>query len=273
MTVVHHELVQMANTAPARWALVLHGVFGSGANWRMFMRRLCEVRPDWGFVLVDLRGHGRSPPLLPPHDLDAAAADLHDLERHVALPISGVIGHSLGGKVALAYAATRAGELDSVWSLDSQPGARDEERNSPTRAVLELLEALPPRFDDRQSFVALVEKAGQPRAIAAWLAMSLLRDGEGYRLGMDLVAIRSILEDFFRRDLWTEIERHDPRRQLHVVMAGRSYVWRDGDRQRLEQLDANRAGVHLHFLDEAGHWVHVDAPDALRDRLAQQLPR
>jgi len=117
------ELV--ARGEPQRWAFVLHGVFGRGANWRLFSRRLAEARDDWGFVLVDLRGHGGSCGAPPPHDLVTTAADLGRLEASVPGPVRGVLGHSLGGKVALQYASTKLGELDQVWVLDSRPGTHE----------------------------------------------------------------------------------------------------------------------------------------------------
>ena len=59
--VPHHELIAAPGVTPQRYLLVLHGVFGSGANWRMFMRKLVARCPQWGAALVDVRGHGRSP--------------------------------------------------------------------------------------------------------------------------------------------------------------------------------------------------------------------
>jgi pimeloyl-ACP methyl ester carboxylesterase len=273
VSTLHHERVQSTGATPRRWAFVLHGVFGSGANWRLFMRRLSTARPDWGFVLVDLRGHGRSPMLPPPHDLDAMVGDLHALEATFGEPVDGVIGHSLGGKVALAYAATRPDALDSVWVLDSQPGPRNDGDESLSHQVLELLEALPPRFADRNRFVALVEEAGQSRPVAAWLAMSLVRDGADFRLGMDLAAIRSILEDYYRRDLWPEVERADRHRHLHVVVAGRSYVWQSGDRARLRRIAATPIALDVQVIEDAGHWLHVDVPDELHALFVAGLRR
>ena len=118
-----HETVVAADAQPRAWLLVLHGVFGSAANWRMFARRLAAERPDWGFLLADLRGHNRSLGAPGPHRLDSMAADLLHLEAPQG-EIRGVMGHSLGGKVALAYAAKRGGELDQLWMLDSRPGTR-----------------------------------------------------------------------------------------------------------------------------------------------------
>jgi pimeloyl-ACP methyl ester carboxylesterase len=267
---LHHE--RIASATPEKWIHVLHGVFGSGANWRLFMRALAADLPRWGFVLVDQRGHaGSAFGAPPPHDVAAMAEDLLRLEREQGLDVRAVVGHSLGGKIALAYAAQRPDALDQVWLLDSQPGARDEGEGSPTGQVLKLLESLPATFGDRKAFTGAVEAAGQPRPLAAWLAMNLRRDGDDYRLQLDLGAVRSILEDYFRRDMWPEIARLDARRRLHVVVAGRSFVWRDGDRERLAAISAQNDAVFVHDLPEAGHWVNVDAPDALRAMLLAAL--
>src|ERR1700679_538748 len=114
-----HARVTAPGAEPSRWMLVLHGILGSGANFRSFARRLAAARPDWGFVLVDLRMHGQSQEAPPPHTLAAAAEDLVRLGVELALPIAGVMGHSFGGKVALAYTGAAPRELEQVWVLDA----------------------------------------------------------------------------------------------------------------------------------------------------------
>ena len=59
--------------APSQWMFFLHGIFGSGANWRTFAKRFVEARPSWGAALVDLRMHGASQNCAPPHTIEAAA--------------------------------------------------------------------------------------------------------------------------------------------------------------------------------------------------------
>eukprot|EP01018_Ginkgo_biloba_P020064 Gb_22204 [translate_table: standard] len=101
-------------------AIILHGLMGSGRNWRSFARQLgsaiLQQRPlhsaGWRMVLVDLRNHGRSAGLEgfdPPHDMSSAAKDVADLvkaEKWVSPDV--VIGHSMGGKVALDFAESCA---------------------------------------------------------------------------------------------------------------------------------------------------------------------
>src|SRR5688572_28259676 len=145
-----------------------HGIFGSGANWRSIARKLVDRRPNWGAVLVDLRGHGKSEPGEPPHTIAAAAEDLYALDRTLSAEgrlIRAAVGHSLGGKVVLALrkrtahgigATSRPSDLLQTWVLDASPGARPEALHDPessTRRVLELLERQPSRFARREDLV------------------------------------------------------------------------------------------------------------------------
>src|SRR5687767_12064792 len=97
-----HAVLAPEGAAPRRWIMFLHGILGSGANWRSFAKGLLAACPGWGAVLVDLRMHGSSQGFAPPHTVAAAAADLASLG--LPGPLGAVVAHSFGGKVALAYA-------------------------------------------------------------------------------------------------------------------------------------------------------------------------
>jgi pimeloyl-ACP methyl ester carboxylesterase len=266
-----HALVTAEGAAPARWMLVLHGILGSGANLRSFARRLAAACPTWGFVLVDLRLHGQSQGAPPPHTVSAAAEDLLHLGDALDLPIAGVLGHSFGGKVALAYAARREAPLDQVWVLDASPGLR-RDRAGETERVLRLLRELPAPLPSRERFIEIVIERGHSRAIAEWLAMNVRRAEDGFRFRLDLGAIHALLDDYFSVDLWQVVERAAGARALHMVIGGLSTALDEADRARLAHIAARDPRVMVHLLERAGHWVHVDAPDALfailRDALA-----
>ncbi|MQM00118.1 hypothetical protein Taro_032852 [Colocasia esculenta] len=112
-TLAYEEIVAPSEgPPPAATALVLHGLLGSGRNWRTFARNLAselaESSSGWRMILVDLRNHGRSAGiegLDPPHDMVTAARDLANLvkSQNWMWP-DVVIGHSMGGKVALEFA-------------------------------------------------------------------------------------------------------------------------------------------------------------------------
>jgi pimeloyl-ACP methyl ester carboxylesterase len=275
----HHAIVT-ADTAPVRCLVVLHGILGSGANWRTFARRVATACPGWAVVLVDLRAHGLSQGAPPPHAIATAAADLVRLEAHLAAPAEGrprglavraVLGHSFGGKVALAWAAQRAEApgstaLDEIVVVDSAPGPRRApEADDPggAAAILALLASIPEPLPSRERFVELVLAAGHAKAVAEWLAMNVRRADDGFRLRLDLDAVRALVADYFAADLWPALESERAARRVDVVLGGRSRAVPAVERARLEALARESTRVRVHVLPTAGHWVHVDDPEGL----------
>ncbi|WP_437599160.1 alpha/beta hydrolase [Sorangium sp. So ce590] len=287
--VPHHALVTAPAAAPARWMLVLHGIFGSGANWRTFVRRLADAQTaggapgaaarPWGFILVDLRAHGMSQSPPAPHTIAAAADDLLRLGDRLGLDVRGVMGHSFGGKVALAYLERRPEGIERGFLLDVDPSARPAgESGSESPGVLELLRAIPQPIASREAFLEAVQAAGLSRGIAEWLAMNVRRDGDGFRIRLDLDVLNELLTDYFARDLWHVLE--DPpappgpgveARRIHVVLGGRSASIPPASRARFEALSARAPWLSVHVLPRAGHWLHVDDPDGLFDVIRAAL--
>lgn len=256
--------------SPAGWLHVLHGIYGAGRNWRSVARALVEPRPDLGVVLVDLRLHGGSRDFPPPHTLEACARDVQELAERDAAPISFLLGHSFGGKVALLLAADPPAALRQVWVVDCTPSA-----GPPRGSAVEMLRAVRRAqgpFEDRQEAIAALERAGFDRFVATWMA-SNLESGEGglhWRFHPD--DMEALLDDFFRTDLWHLVEDPPPGAELRFVKATDSDVMSEEDCDRIEA--ARRAGASVR-LDRVvgGHWLNVDNPAALVDLLASELPR
>jgi pimeloyl-ACP methyl ester carboxylesterase len=169
------------------------------------------------------------------------------------------VGHSFGGKVALEVA--RLGEVPSlahVVLMDSAPGAREPQRGGDSAlAILEMLQSLPRTFSSISEFTRAMEAAGSPRRIAEWLAGSLERNGEQVRIAVDAEEIRSMLLDYFARDLWPVVENPPGELKVHLIIASRSDVYSEADRERAARIAAANKRVTVDVLP-AGHWVHVD---------------
>lgn len=262
MSLLHHAVLSPTGAPSGRCILVLHGILGSGSNLRGVAQALIAHDPSAQCVLADLRMHGRSQGFAPPHTLDACARDLAELSRSLSTPITEVIGHSFGGKVALAFARDRS-EITRVALLDSSPFLRASRVGSEqTLAVIDMLDRLPALFDTRAAFVQHVQSQGFSRMIADWLAMNLDRTDQGFRFRLDLAAIRALIEDYFAHDLWPIVEATKAR--VDVVIGGRSEVWQAADIARANGLHAREPQrVRVHVLADAGHWVHVDDAQGL----------
>lgn len=104
----------------------VHGLGGSTATWQGCVEALS---PRHATVAVDLLGHGESPVPDDPAEYtrDLALADLDDVLAAVQGPAV-LVGHSLGGYLALAHAATRPGAAAAVVVLNTGPGFRDPDK-------------------------------------------------------------------------------------------------------------------------------------------------
>jgi pimeloyl-ACP methyl ester carboxylesterase len=222
-------------------------------------------------VLVDLRLHGDSTSgYAPPHTVAAAAADAHELFAVLPGPVRGVFGHSFGGKVALALTDRLGGDLDHVFVVDATPGVRPDARGSEsTRHIVELLQSLPRELASRDEFMKLVEERGVTRPTAMWLAMNVrpVPNTTRFVFRIDVAAVQEILADYFALDLWPVLEHPKGAAYKHLVIGGRSTVVDVADRERA--MKAPRTTVDV--IEEAGHWVHADAPEALHHIVLRRL--
>jgi pimeloyl-ACP methyl ester carboxylesterase len=115
--------------------LFLHGMGSSSATWQRCMNLLAD---RFTVTAVDLMGHGESPVTADPADYtrDRTLADIDDVLTDLGSPTA-IVGHSLGGYLALAHAATRPGVAQALVVLNTGPGFRDpvkrEEWNARSR--------------------------------------------------------------------------------------------------------------------------------------------
>ena len=113
--------------------LFIHGMGSSSATWGECMRLLA---PRHHVVAVDLLGHGQSPVPEDPAEYtrDKALADIDDVLADLGRPAV-LVGHSLGGYLSLAHAATRPGVARGVVVLNTGPGFRDPEKREGWNAM------------------------------------------------------------------------------------------------------------------------------------------
>ena len=247
--------VDMVAGPEAQRTLVFHhGILGRGKNWATIARRLTEARPAWAAALVDLRAHGESADYAEgPDTLDQCARDVEAAVSDVAA----VMGHSFGGKVALAVSEVLR---VPAFVVDSTPSRRPSpEGSADVLNVISQLRAIEGRhFEHRRDFVKALGERGISQPTAMWLAMNLRDDEAGKRFALPLDRIDALLDDYFERDLWDAAEKAP----MHLIVGGRSKTVPAADVERARGL-----GLQVDVLEDAGHWVHVDAPDALFEKL------
>jgi pimeloyl-ACP methyl ester carboxylesterase len=248
----------------ARPLVALHGFLGRGRNLTTLAKRLCARDPSLRVVLPDLTGHGDSPALPEPADLDTLAGDVLALARELDLPRPfRMIGHSLGGRVALAAALGDPGAVADVTLLDIGPSPIVVPGTDSVR-LLDVLQTAPREAASRAPFREHLRAAGVSDALAEWQMLNVTSEGGVYRWRIDPAALKRLHPRVNAADLWRAVE--GPRGYaVRCVRGGASRYVSDAEAARLEA-----AGATVDTLPGVGHFVHVDGLDALMAALAKR---
>ncbi|KAG9459071.1 hypothetical protein H6P81_003579 [Aristolochia fimbriata] len=277
-------------------AFVLHGLLGTGRNWRTFSQNLASEiskssssTAEWRMVLVDLRNHGKSATveaLKPPHTIENSARDLGNLIKSQGWPWPDVvIGHSLGGKVALDFANSCAHGKYGVsatlpkqlWVLDSEPGEVCPEFSSgEVEKVLHTLQSLPSSLPSRRWVVEHMIGLGFSKAFSEWIGTNLKKENDHLTWSFNLEGAIEMFNSYRSTSYWSLLERPPQGVEISLVRAENSDRWSPPIVQRLESLankgkECDEGKFSLHVLPNSGHWVQVDNPKGLLEVMTPKI--
>jgi pimeloyl-ACP methyl ester carboxylesterase len=254
--VLHHAILGGAE----RPALLLHGFLGSGRNLRALATGWSKRDRSRQFVLIDLPGHGQSPPPPPDAGLKQLAEAVAATARGLKLePPWTICGHSLGGRVGLMLAGLSPDTVASVAMLDVAPGPIPVERQTSV-SVMKTLLAAPATAVDRKAMREWLTGAGLSGPIADWLLLNVEPGEGGVTWRFDRERLAQLHPSVSAEDLWPIAESRPA--PLTVVRGSKSPYVTDADVARLSSLGAITATV------QSGHDVHVEATEAVLDVIA-----
>ena len=245
---------------------MLHGIYGRGRNWQGIARALVAARPEYCCWLVDLPYHGVSGPGTHGDTVAGIARDLHDWIASAGFTADAVLGHSYGGKVALAYASLDRTAPLQVWVIDSTPETKAPSGSAWT--MLELIRRLPQRFGSRDEAVDAIVSGGFTLGVAQWMATNLTREEDAFVWRLDFSAMERLLDDFFVTDLWEIVEKPGPSQEIHFLKASESSTISPTALERLGRAPKDRVLAHH---AKGGHWIHAESPQVVVDLLVKHL--
>ena len=225
---------------------LLHGLFGRAQNLAAVARRLAARSR---VLSLDLRNHGASPHAAG-MDYRSMAADVTEtLDRLGALPVR-LLGHSMGGKVAMTMALQAPAQVLRLVVADIAPAAYRHHNAAVAKAMRQL--ALTPGLTRREADAALAAAVPDP-AIRGFLLQNLaFGPAPSWRIGLDQIAAG--LPDI---EGWPEIHTRFDGPALFITGGSSAYV-DDTHRQSIEALFPAASFVSL---PGAGHWLHADQPE------------
>jgi len=261
--VIRHGLYSARVGDDGERIVFLHGLFGQGKNFTQIAKAL---RPEFRSLLIDLPDHGRSAWTERVDYTDMADAVADHLRSDFAAdgPVH-VVGHSMGGKVAMVLALRHPDLVDRLVVVDIAPvagGSPGEfEHLLDSLAGLDL-DALTRRSEADE---ALREAIGDD-TVRLFLLQNLRSTERGYVWQPNLALLR--------RDLpviggFPEFETAFDHPVLWVAGERSDYVT-DDHRPAMRRLFPRTRSL---TVKDAGHWVHSEQPEAFVSALRGFLAR
>jgi esterase len=236
-------------SAAAEPLIVLHGLFGAAINWRYICQSLAAERDIYA---LDLRNHGRSPhaaSMTFPH----MAGDIFEFIDRLQLPPCAILGHSLGGKVAMQAALTKPEQFIRLIVADIAP------RQYPPRHddIFEAIDTInKSAISSRQQADDLIKRILPDQATRLFLLTNLRRDDDGkfgWRVNMD--AIRGNYEIISGAPTVMGAKYDKP---ALFIKGGRSPYIKEEDWPEIQRLFPQSG---LKTIEQSGHWVHTEQPE------------
>jgi pimeloyl-ACP methyl ester carboxylesterase len=245
----------------------LHGLFGQGRNWSQIAKALSGPGGDQAqCLLVDLPDHGHSP-WSDHFSLQAYAATVAATLRATAPGERWtLVGHSLGGKVAMILALSQPDLLDRLAVIDIAP--RHYSNHQWFVDYVDFMRALPlDALPDRASANAALTQHIPDPAVRAFLLQNLRRHGTewSWQINFDALARAGTSDAGVAGWPTSDATAYPPfpRPVVWVAGADSTYI-QDADAEPMRALFPR---VTLVTVKGAGHWVHSDQPEVVTEIL------
>jgi pimeloyl-ACP methyl ester carboxylesterase len=249
MKLTHH------NQGTGRPLIIIHGLFGSSDNWRGIAKQLATQAQ---VIRLDLPNHGQSPHS---NDIsyDLMADDVSELMADLNLQQVDVIGHSIGGKVAMALAACYPEKVRRLLVVDIAPKAYPDRHSDIFEALLALDLS---QFSKRSEVDLALANAIADKAIRQFLLMNLgLTDGQlEWRINLQG------LSEHYSQLLQPVCEGLVVEQLALFLRGGLSNYIEQDDEVMIKQSFPNS---DITTVEQSGHWIHVERPELFLSHVKQ----
>lgn len=240
--------------------VILHGVFGTSDNWFTVAKHLAENH-GYKVYTVDQRNHGQSP-----HsdewDYTAMVSDLNEFLDTHHLEQAIIVGHSMGGKVAMEFAGKHSEKVADLVVVDIGPKYYAPHHAKILEGLTSIdLSAIVSRSDADNKLIVYVKEPG----VRQFLLKNLGRTKEGnFIWNNNLPVIKAKIE---------EVGKALPERLMYdgrclFISGSNSKYITEEDLPGIAQRFPN---YRLVTIEGAGHWVHAEKPAEFIETLVNYL--
>ncbi len=229
--------------------IVLHGFLGTGDNWLSLAKKWAESRKVF---LVDIRNHGRSFHS-DDHNYPLMCEDLLRLMDYYQLDSAEVLGHSMGGKLAMYFAINFSERVRKLIVVDIAPKAYRRGHDD----IIEALKDLPvSHISSRKEAEEFLMERLSDAGVVLFLMKNLTRNSEnGFEWKMNLSTLSSEYDNIL---VAIEADQNYSGDTLFIKGGNSGYI-KAGDGEKIAALFPKSQIIEI---QDAGHWVHSEQSEA-----------
>lgn len=228
--------------------VILHGFLGMGDNWKTLSK--AYVKSGYEVHLIDLRNHGKSPHS-DDFNYDIMAKDVIEYFKDKTLKNAILIGHSMGGKVAMYFASQNPDFISHLIVVDISPRYYKPHHD----IILESLKTLQQtKLTSRKEAEHVLKEKINDNGIRMFLLKNLKREND------NTLSLKPNIDVFIENK--ENIGQALPQgfnfngRTLFIKGENSDYIT-DKDR---DLINSHFSDYKLQTIPNAGHWVHAENP-------------
>ena len=238
--------------------IIMHGVFGSSDNWQTLGKVFAE---NFKVYLVDLRNHGNSPHS-DEFNYNVMVKDVIELMDDEGLNKAHILGHSMGGKVAMHLATQHADRVDKLIVVDIAPKYYPPHHEQIFEGFHSVdLENLENRKDADEQMAKVISNFGVRQFILKNLDRR--KDGSfGWKLNIDAIeqAVEKVGEGI-------EGDVSFEGTTLFIAGSKSDYITEEDH----DLIRKHFPKTVIATVKDAGHWVHAEKPNELGEMVMEFL--
>ena len=234
--------------------VLLHGYLESMYVWDDFAPLLT---PSVRVITVDIPGHGISEVKGEVHTMEMVADVLHQMLKSLEIERVTMVGHSMGGYVALAFCARYPEQLDGLVLLSSTPNPDTEAKRENRRREIALV-----RAGKKDALARVAPEAGFAEQNRRRLRSYIDDLTECVHITED-DGIVALLGGMMERADHNEMLRKSAVPQLFILGKKDGYI----PVEVAEEIVANHPQAQVAWLEESGHMGFIEEPEACAEAL------
>lgn len=237
--------------------LLLHGLSGVADVWQPTVD---ELPVDHNIIAIDQRGHGESHPTTGGYAIGAFVADTLAAIESLGLERPHLAGHSMGARVAIAFAAKHPALIRSVTIVDIGP----EQWKENWESTLEAFGKMPQHFESEEAAIAYASRGREMSESAKHIFLARLRPENGGSLTWraDMNALNATVRLHRSRNYWREWESITA--PTLMIRGGESRELRPNVYEKMRTMFPSATYKEL---DGVGHNIPLIAPGQLASEL------